>query len=68
MAVVYPHANGQVEVINRVLLDGLKNKLEHEKTSWVKELSSVLWAYRTTPRSTTVETPLAWPSEVNKLF
>lgn len=57
--VAHPQANGQVEVINIILLDGLKKRLEHEKTSWVEELPSVLWVYRTTPRSTTGETPLS---------
>ena len=27
------------------------------KRGWVKELHSILWAYRTTPHSTTGETP-----------
>lgn len=58
-AVAHPQANGQVEVINRVILDGLKKRVEHEKTSWIDELPSVLWAYRTTPRSTTGETPFS---------
>lgn len=31
IAVAHPQANGQVEVVNRVLLDGLKKRLEHEK-------------------------------------
>lgn len=58
-AVAHPQANGQVEVINRVILEGLKKRVEHEKTSWIDELPSVLWAYRTTPRSTTGETPFS---------
>lgn len=55
--VAHPQANGQVEVINRVIIDGLKKRLEQEGTSWVEELPSILWANRTTPRSTTQETP-----------
>lgn len=45
LAVAHPQANGHVKVINRVLLDGIENGLEHEKTSWVEELPSILWAY-----------------------
>lgn len=61
-AVAHPQANGHVEVINRILLDELKKRLEREKTIWVEELPSVMWAYRTTPRSTTAEAPfsLSW--------
>ncbi|MCI42062.1 gypsy retrotransposon integrase-like protein, partial [Trifolium medium] len=31
--------------------------LEEGKNKWVEELWSVIWAYRTTPHSTTGETP-----------
>lgn len=57
MAVAHPQANGQVEVINRVIVEGLKKRVEQEGINWVEELPSILWAYRTTPRSTTQETP-----------
>ncbi|XP_062107995.1 uncharacterized protein LOC133818899 [Humulus lupulus] len=52
-AVVHPQVNGQVEAINKVLKKNLKTKLERLKGAWVDELPNVLWAYRTTPRSTT---------------
>ncbi|KAL0374129.1 UNVERIFIED_CONTAM: Retrovirus-related Pol polyprotein from transposon gypsy [Sesamum radiatum] len=52
-----PRANGQTEVTNRTLLQHLKTRLKGAKSSWVEELPGVLWAYRTTPRSSTGETP-----------
>ncbi|CAA0843118.1 Unknown protein, partial [Striga hermonthica] len=58
-SVAHPQDNGQVEVTNRIILNGLKTKLEKASGAWVDELSSVLWAYRTTPRSTTGETPFS---------
>ncbi|KAL0434858.1 UNVERIFIED_CONTAM: hypothetical protein Sradi_0193700 [Sesamum radiatum] len=57
MAVGNPQANGQTEVTNRTILQHLKMRLESAKSSWVEELPGVLWAYRTTPRSDTGETP-----------
>ncbi|XP_019177744.1 PREDICTED: uncharacterized protein LOC109172949 [Ipomoea nil] len=59
VAVSYPQANGQVENANRTILDGLKKKLEVAGGAWVEELDGILWAYRTTPRRDTEETPFA---------
>ncbi|XP_052190043.1 uncharacterized protein LOC127799867 [Diospyros lotus] len=56
-SVAYPQANGQVEVSNRTILHGLKTRLEGAKGAWVDELPTVLWAYRTTSRVSTGETP-----------
>ncbi|KAL0303534.1 UNVERIFIED_CONTAM: Gag-Pol polyprotein [Sesamum radiatum] len=56
-AVGNPQENGQTEVTNRTILQHLKTRLEGAKGSWVEELPGVLWAYRTTPRSATGETP-----------
>ncbi|KAK4404321.1 hypothetical protein Sango_0800700 [Sesamum angolense] len=53
-----PQANGQTEVSNRILLQHLKTRMDGAKGSWVEELLGVLWAYRTTPRTTTGETPI----------
>ena len=53
----YPHGNGQAEAINKVIVSGLKKKLDDAKGKWVEELPYVLWAYRTTPRRSTGETP-----------
>ena len=64
-SVAHPQANGQVENANRTLLKGIKTRLEGSKGSWLEELPSVLWAYRTTPRASTGETPfcLAYGTE-----
>lgn len=40
----HSQANGQVEVINMVIVDRIKKRLEHEKTNWMDELPSVTWA------------------------
>uniref|UniRef100_A0A2N9GP06 Uncharacterized protein n=1 Tax=Fagus sylvatica TaxID=28930 RepID=A0A2N9GP06_FAGSY len=55
----YPQANGQAEVSNKVILDGIKKRLEEAKGKWVEELPSVLWTHRTTHRRSTGETPFA---------
>ncbi|XP_019168183.1 PREDICTED: uncharacterized protein LOC109163915 [Ipomoea nil] len=59
VAISYPQANGQEENANRTILDGLKKMLEVADGAWVKELDGILWAYRTTPRRATGETPFA---------
>ncbi|XP_075489614.1 uncharacterized protein LOC142528447 [Primulina tabacum] len=56
-SVAYPQANGQTEVVNRIIVQSLKTRLQGKGKDWVKELPSVLWAYRTTPRAPTQETP-----------
>uniref|UniRef100_A0A2N9HGN5 Uncharacterized protein n=1 Tax=Fagus sylvatica TaxID=28930 RepID=A0A2N9HGN5_FAGSY len=55
----YPQSNGQAEVSNKVILDGIKKRLEEAKGKWVEELPSVLWTHRTTHRRSTGETPFA---------
>ena len=47
----------QAEASNKTVLDGIKKRLEKAKGGWIDELPSVLWAYRTTPRRGTGETP-----------
>ncbi|CAJ2659678.1 unnamed protein product [Trifolium pratense] len=56
-SVEHPQTNGQAEAANRVILRGLRRRLDQNKKKWVEELDNVLWAYRTTPHSTTGETP-----------
>ncbi|KAL0406282.1 UNVERIFIED_CONTAM: Enzymatic polyprotein [Sesamum latifolium] len=57
--VAHPQANGQVEVTNRILVQGIKRRLERVGGNLAEELTSVLWAYRTTPRGSTGETPFS---------
>ena len=61
----HPQANGQAEVVNRSLLKIIKTWLEGANGVWLDELSGVLWAYKTTVRTPTKETPfkLAYGSE-----
>ncbi|XP_065632975.1 uncharacterized protein LOC136068960 [Quercus suber] len=55
----YPQGNEQAEAVNKVIVNGLKNRLDDVKGKWVEELPHVLWAYRTTPRRSTRETPFS---------
>ena len=55
----YPQGNGQAEAVHKVILSGLKKRLDDAKGKWVEELPHVLWTYRTTPRRSTGETPFS---------
>ena len=57
MSPSHPQSIGQAEVTIRTLKETLKIKLEDYKGKWVEYLPEVLWAYRTTHKSTTRETP-----------
>ena len=54
-------------------MSGLKKRLDGAKGRWAEELPNVLWAYRTTPRRSTRETPFSLtykaeaviPAEIN---
>ncbi|XP_057744769.1 uncharacterized protein LOC130962591 [Arachis stenosperma] len=56
-SVEHPQTNGQVESANKIILLGLKKRLDNKKGAWADELASVLWSYRTTEQSSTKETP-----------
>ncbi|XP_057730621.1 uncharacterized protein LOC130945952 [Arachis stenosperma] len=56
-SVEHPRTNGQVESANKVILSGLKKRLDNKKGAWADELAAVLWSYRTTEQSSTRETP-----------
>ena len=45
--------------MNKVIVNGLKKRLDKAKGRWVEELPHVLWNYRTTPRRSTGETPFS---------
>ena len=55
----YPQGNGQAEAVNKVIVNGLKKRLDDAKGRWVEELAHILWTYRTTPRKSTGETPFS---------
>ena len=56
---VHPQGNRQAEVVNKVIVNSLKKRLDDAKGKWVEELPHVLWTYRTTPRRSTGETPFS---------
>jgi hypothetical protein len=58
-SVYHPQANGQVEATNKIIVQGIKRRLEKAGGKWVDELASVLWAYRTNPKEATGETPFS---------
>lgn len=53
----YPKGNGQAKTVNKVIVNGLKKRLNEAKERWVDELPYVLWTYCTTLRRSTGETP-----------
>ncbi|GKV21394.1 hypothetical protein SLEP1_g31378 [Rubroshorea leprosula] len=50
-SVCHPEANGMIESVNKVILKGIKLRLDQFKAKWVDKLNNVLWAYRTTCRT-----------------
>ena len=55
----YRQGNGQAEAVNKVIVNGLKKRLDDAKGRWVEELPHVLWTYRTIPQRSSRETPFA---------
>jgi hypothetical protein len=55
----YPQGNGQAESSNKIILNGIKKRLEEAKGRWVEELPTILWTFRTTSQSSTGETPFS---------
>jgi transposase InsO family protein len=58
-SVAYPQSNGQVERMNRSIVEGLKARLGRYGKDWVDELPSVLWAIRTTEKTSHRRTPFS---------
>ena len=58
-AVAHPQANGLVKRANKSLMKGFKSQLGRERAGWVDELPNVLWAFRTTLKSSNGETPFS---------
>nr|XP_023896392.1 uncharacterized protein LOC112008289 [Quercus suber] len=54
-----PQGNRQAEAVKKVIVNGLKKRLDDAKGRWVEELPHVLWTYQTTPPRSTGETPFA---------
>ncbi|XP_074348391.1 uncharacterized protein LOC141687122 [Apium graveolens] len=55
--VANPHGNGQEEITNRILLQGIEKRLRESKSKCPEELFNVRWAYRTIPRTSTGKPP-----------
>ena len=55
----YPQGNGKAEAVNKIIVNGLKKRLDDAKEKWVEKLPHILWTYRTTPRMSTRETPFS---------
>ena len=55
----YPQSNSQAKATNKATINGLKMRLECAKGRWAEEFPSVLWAYQTTLRRSTGETPFS---------
>ncbi|GJZ63426.1 reverse transcriptase domain-containing protein [Tanacetum coccineum] len=55
----HPQENGQVEVTNREIIKGMERRLGKAHLAWIDELLQVLWAHRTTPKSSNGETPFS---------
>ncbi|KAL3693085.1 hypothetical protein R1sor_006736 [Riccia sorocarpa] len=53
----HPQTNGQVERTNGILVTVLKKTISVNPTDWDKKLIGALWAYRTTFKVTTGQTP-----------
>eukprot|EP00253_Pinus_taeda_P030115 PITA_30115 len=53
----YPQANGQVEVVNKVLVTMLQRIVGMHKSNWHLMLFSALWAYHTSVKDATDFTP-----------
>ncbi|XP_070037120.1 uncharacterized protein [Nicotiana tomentosiformis] len=52
----HPAANEQAGSTNKVIINNLKKRLEESKGKWPEVLPGVLWAYRTTTKTSTGET------------
>jgi ribonuclease HI len=61
VAVAHPKTNGQVELANGMILQGLKprifDQLNKSGRKWLQELPAVVWSLRTTPSRATGCTP-----------
>eukprot|EP00253_Pinus_taeda_P016767 PITA_16767 len=49
----YPHANGLVEAINKVLVTMIQRIIGIHRSNWHNMLFSMLWAYRTSVKTST---------------
>lgn len=57
-AIASPRSNGQVERVNRTLLDGL-NTMSESECLWDNKLPDIVWGINNTPHATTGFTPFS---------
>lgn len=55
----HPSGNGQAESTNKTIIQNLKKRFTDGKGKWREILLEVLWAYRTTSKSSTGATPFS---------
>nr|GEX44237.1 reverse transcriptase domain-containing protein [Tanacetum cinerariifolium] len=58
-AVAHPQANELVDRANRSLMEGIKTRLGRERAGWVDELRNVLWAHRTSLKTSNGQMPFS---------
>lgn len=56
-SVHHPQSNGQVEAVNKTIINILKRKTGDNPKTWADTIPEVLWAYRTTYKTATGQTP-----------
>jgi len=64
----YPQGNSQAEISNHTILDNLRKSLDKIKGKWLEKLPGVLWAYRTTKRVPTGETPFSLAYRIESII
>ena len=53
----HPQSNGEIEAFNKTLTRGLTKICNTDKDDWDEKIPAVLWAYKTTYKSSTDQTP-----------
>ena len=53
----HPQVNGAVESFNKTLTKGLTKIFNMDKDDWDEKIPAVLWAYRTSYKKATNQTP-----------
>ena len=49
-------------------MQGLKRRVDEKNGNWVEELNNFIWAYKTTPRISTGETPFRLTYEMDAVI
>ena len=57
MTSYYGHANGRVEVANKIVINLIRKHVNHKPKNWHKTLTQILWDCCTSPKEPTNSTP-----------